>query len=79
MSSQLYHSDSMRRWMMIFQLHQILVQEAKAESPGIKAIKNPEDTVQKCQANRTEAWPGMKTLHSTIPTELSPRLEILST
>lgn len=51
MSSQLYHSDSIKRWTMIFQLYQIQVQKAKAQSPGIKAIKNPDDTVQKCQAN----------------------------
>lgn len=79
MSSQFCDSDSIRRWMMIFQLHQIQVQKAKAQSPGIKAIKNPKDTVQKCQANWTEAQPGMKALHSTISTELSPRLEIPST
>lgn len=40
--------------MMIFQLHQIQVQKAKAQSPGIKGTKNPEDTVQKGQAYWTE-------------------------
>lgn len=39
---------------MIFQMHQIQVQKAKAQPPGIKAIKNSEDTVQKCQAYWTE-------------------------
>lgn len=41
--------------MMTFQLHQNQVQKAKAQSPGIKANKTPKDTVQKCQANWTEA------------------------